>query len=141
MGRAVTVSPGAGRQEWNAAGVVARLRSLIDARDAGDAGRAASRLGVSVDALRQLSAALADDGRDDAQAPADGGAAEVLAAAARAYQVDATWLVTGEEDFHGDDLAPGARIRVADLLLRVGHRLLDARRRGRDAPAEPAVER
>ena len=109
-------------REWSPAGVASRLGALIEERDAGDPARAALRLGVPIDALRQLPSVLADDSRDDTLA-----AASVLAAAARAYHVDATWLVTGEEDFHGEDLAPAARIRVADLLLRVGEQLLAAR--------------
>ena len=120
---------GAAGGEWNPAGVVARLAALIDERDAGDPCRAASRLGVPEEALRHLSAALADDSREDRP-----GAAGVLAAAAHAYEVDATWLVTGQENFHGEELPPASRIRVADLLLRVGHHLLAGRRRGGRSP-------
>jgi hypothetical protein len=53
----------------------------------------------------------------------------VLAAVARGYRVDATWLVTGVEDFHGERLAPAARLQVAALLQAVGQRILRARRR------------
>jgi hypothetical protein len=118
--------------EWSPAGIVARLDALVAERDAGDVRRAAARCGVTREALAQLAAALADDARDLAAA-----CGAVLAAVARGYRVDATWLVTGDEDFHGDRLAPVARLRVADLLLHVGERLLVARRVA--VPPSPAT--
>jgi len=116
--------------EWSAAGIVARLDALVTDRDAGDVCRAASRCGLTREAIVDLAAALADDARDH-----PGGAALVLAAVARGYDVDATWLVTGVEDFHGDRLAPTARLRVADLLLDVGGRMLTTRRTAIPAPS------
>lgn len=115
--------PGGAATEWTAAGILARLDALVAERDAGDLRRAAVRCGVPRSALVELAATLADDARDGCA-----GAGEVLAAVARGYRVDATWLVTGVEDFRGDQLAAGARLRVADLLLHVGQRLLTARR-------------
>jgi hypothetical protein len=121
---------GRGSGEWTPAGIIARLRSLIEAKDGGDVRRAAGRFGVAPEAIAELPAALADDARDQ-----DARAATVLAAAARAYDVDATWLVTGHENFHGEQLAPAARLRVAEILSHVGQRLLAARRNGTGAPS------
>lgn len=74
--------------------------------------------------LARLAALVAE--RDVGDEWARAGA--VLAAVARGYAVDATWLVTGAQDFRGERLPPTSRLRVADLLLRAGERLLTARR-------------
>ena len=122
---------------WAVSGIVARLDALVAERDAGDLTRAATRCGVPADALRRLGTTLADDapGGDDAAA-----GAAVLAAAARGYGVDPIWLVTGVEDFHGERLAPAARVRVAELLLEVGRRLLRARRGAVPPPPQTAYD-
>lgn len=118
-----TALPRGAATEWTAAGIVARLDALVAERDGGNVRRAAARCGVPRAALAELAGSLADDTRDGC--PEVG---ELLAAVARAYRVDATWLVTGAEDFHGDRLAAAARLRIADLLLHVGQGLLSARR-------------
>jgi hypothetical protein len=117
---------GAAVEEWTPAGIVARLDALVRARDAGDLRRAAARCGVSRAALARLAAGLRALAPERRRGP--GRAAGVLAAVARGYRVDATWLVTGAEDFHGERLAPAARLQVAALLQAVGQRILRARR-------------
>lgn len=69
------------------------------------------------DALERLLAADGDPSRS----------AEVLATVARIHHVDAVWLLTGESDFHSERYTPEARLRIADLLMRVGMELLSSR--------------
>ena len=117
------------------AGIAARVRSLVEARDRGDASRAASRLGVPARDLDRLDQILADDMCDDKSSQETG--LRLLAAVTRSYQADPCWLLTGHSDLHDADLGASDRLRLADLLLRLGEILLRERAAHRLLHAQP----
>jgi hypothetical protein len=96
--------------------IAARIRSLIAQHDAGDITAAARRLGLPIATLVRLEEQLADD--QSATVP------DVLAAVVVRYRADACWLLTGSELPRMTDLPVAVRLRLSDLLLAIGDRLL-----------------
>lgn len=111
---------------WSPAGIAARVRWLIEQKDKGRLDVAARRLGVGVADLEQLERWLSGD--------AGPKGTRLLAAVVQAYHVDACWLLTGEEQVNAAQLAPDARLRLAELLLDVADALLSERARSRREP-------
>src|SRR5215208_142951 len=118
----------------NAAGIAERVRALVSTRDRGDAALAAGRLGVPTvdiaDLDRVLAAGLSDDCAQD-------GVLRFLAAVTRGYQADPCWLLTGHSDLRRAELSPSDRLKVADLLLRLGDFLVRERAAHRLLHAQP----
>jgi hypothetical protein len=113
--------------------IATRIRSLIARTDAGDVAAAARRLGVPIADLVRLDLVLADDSPR---------CRDVLAAVVLRYRADACWLLTGSELPTMRELPSAERLRLSDLLLDIGERLLAeyrARREEREAKSARAI--
>ena len=118
----------------SAAGIAERVRALVSSRDRGDHERASGRLGVPVGDLEQLDRLISEQMCDDRRGEP---ALRVLAAVMRNYQADPCWLLTGHSDLRNADLSALDRLKVADLLLRLGEFLLRDRAAHRLLHSQP----
>lgn len=109
--------------------VVGRVRSLIASRDGGDVTATARRLRLPISTVLRLDEAL----REPHPASTD-----LLASVAVCYHVDAVWLLFGD-DREIAKLDPTARLRVCDLLLAIGERLVAASRARRLGDLAPGM--
>ncbi|HKG91479.1 MAG TPA: hypothetical protein VKA84_06305 [Gemmatimonadaceae bacterium] len=119
---------------FSSAGIAERVRSLVNSRDRGDTKRASGRLGVPVQDLDLIDRLFADQMCDDR---AHESALKLLAAVTRGYQADPCWLLTGHTDMRRAELSPSDRLKVADLLLRLGDFLVRERAAHRLLHAQP----
>jgi hypothetical protein len=90
-----------------------RVRSLIEHHDSGDEAAAAWRHGVYRDALAALLAGSLEHLDLD-----------TLGAVMDAYEVDATWLLTGERELPTAALSVEARLEIAEVLSQLSARVL-----------------
>ena len=102
-----------------------RIRDLIDLYDGGDARAAADRIGVSPRALRQLL-------KGGSRIPST----ETLEALVRAYDCDATWLLTGQQDLGAAHLAGRELADTTQALYDLSQNLTYRRRQAEHRLAE-----
>jgi len=84
----------------------------VDIHDGGDFGRAATRLGVRAQDLEGLEWLMSHDLQQ---------AIQPFAALVRCYRVDASWLLTGVDNFDAAGMSDDDRLYVADLMVRVAN--------------------